>query len=75
MALKGFMTTAEAARKLGLAQSYVYYLIKHGRLKAVRVGARLLLVDAESVRKFKPRPRGRPRKKKEEEEGAAPKGR
>ncbi|MBL7223192.1 MAG: helix-turn-helix domain-containing protein [Candidatus Brocadiae bacterium] len=63
MALQGFLTTAEAAKRLGLARTYVYYLIKDGQLKAVRVGARMLLVDAESVRKFRPRPRGRPRKK------------
>ena len=62
MAIKGFWTTAEAAERLGIAQSYVYFLIKKQRLKAVRVGEKVLLVDAESARKFRPRPRGRPRK-------------
>lgn len=69
MALKGFLTTAEAAERLGLAQSYVYYLISQGRLDAVRLGGRMLLVDEKSVKSFKPRPRGRPRKKRKGKEG------
>ncbi|NQT93603.1 MAG: helix-turn-helix domain-containing protein [Lentisphaerae bacterium] len=72
VALKGFLTTAEAAQRLGLAQSYIYYLISQGRLDAARLGGRMLLVDEKSVEDFKPRPRGRPRKKRksgEAEEG------
>jgi len=63
-ALGRHLTTQEAADRLGVGQSYIYRLIAQGRLKAKRVGARLLLVDAASVRGFKRRPRGRPRKQK-----------
>jgi len=63
-ALKGYLTTAEAAERLGISQSYLCRLIRQGRLEAMRLGGKVLLIRAESVRRFKRRPRGRPRKKR-----------
>ena len=62
-ALAGFLTTIEAAKKLGVGQSYVFKLIEQGRLKAQRLGGKMLLVDGASVARFERKPRGRPRKK------------
>jgi len=63
-AIDRFITTQEAADALGVGQSYIYHLIAQGRLSATRVGKRVLLVDANSVKALERRPRGRPRKPK-----------
>lgn len=63
-ALRGYLTTQEAAERLGLTVSYVCRLIHKGRLDAIRLGGKVLLVKVASVRAFKPRPPGRPRKNK-----------
>ena len=63
MALGKYLTVAEAAERLSVGVSHVYRLIHQGRLKVARFGERALLVDAGSVRTFKPRPRGRPKVK------------
>lgn len=60
--LRGLLTPAEAAARLGLSRARVYAIIRDGRLATVRVGGRILVRES-SVAKFKPRPRGRPRKK------------
>lgn len=68
-ALGAYLTTLEAAERLGVGQSRVYQLIEQGRLKAKRIGGRLLLIEVASVRSFKRLPRGRPRKKAPEKKG------
>ena len=60
-ALRGLLTTEEAAERLGVAQSRIYQWIAEGRLKATRVGA-IYLVDAVAVGSFTRRPTGRPKK-------------
>lgn len=62
-ALKGFLTVAEVAERLGVSPNRVYQLIAADRLPAERVGGKTLLVPEVSVRRFKRRPTGRPRKK------------
>jgi excisionase family DNA binding protein len=68
-ALGKYLTVAEAAERLSVAASHVYRLIQQGRLRAIRFGGKALLVDAQSVRAFKPRPKGRPRLRKQTPEG------
>ena len=55
------MSTAEAARKLGVTANRVRALIRSKRLKAVRVG-RDWLIDAKDLNAVKKRKPGRPRK-------------
>lgn len=62
-ALRGYLTTQEAAERMGVSRSYVCRLIAEGRLEAERFGGRVLMVRAASVTALKRRPRGRPRKK------------
>lgn len=66
-ALGRHLTIKETADLMGVSEPYVRRLCKVGRLEAVRLGDRVLMVSAKSVKSFKRRPRGRPRKK-------APKG-
>jgi len=66
-ALGRHLTIKETADLMGVSEPYVRRLCKAGRLEAVRLGERVLMVSARSVKAFKRRPRGRPRKK-------APKG-
>lgn len=65
--LRGYLTTQDAAKKLGVTRAYIYHLIDQGRLEAIRVGARMLLVRSESIRNFRRSPRGRPKKKEAKE--------
>ena len=62
-ALKGYLTAAEVAERLGLGVNRVYQFIWSGRLEAVRVGGKTLLVSETAVKRFKRQPPGRPRKK------------
>lgn len=55
------MSTADAARKLGVTANRVRALIRGKRLKAVRVG-RDWLIDAKDLEAVKKRKPGRPRK-------------
>ncbi len=62
-ALGRYLTTKETADMMGVSQAYVRKLIADGRLEGQRVGERVLMVSARSVKALKRRPRGRPRKK------------
>jgi len=64
MALRGLLTTQEVADRLGVDRSRVYQWINTGRLEVVRVGGKMLLVTAASLRRLKRLPVGRPRKKR-----------
>jgi excisionase family DNA binding protein len=66
-ALGRHLTIRETADLMGVSEPYVRRLCKTGRLEAVRLGDRVLMVSVRSVKTFKRQPRGRPRKK-------APKG-
>ena len=57
------LTTATAAKKLGVGETYVRRLLKAGKLKGIQVG-RMWLVDPESVGSFRPARRGRPARSK-----------
>lgn len=57
--MDGFITTAEAAKLLGVTPRYVRRLAAEGRIKAELVG-RDYLLDEKAVARFKPAPRGRP---------------
>lgn len=61
--VKGYLSVAEAAKRIGVDRSRVYRIIKAGRLKAVEVAGRIVLRESD-VAKYKPLPIGRPRKKK-----------
>lgn len=69
MALGKFLTTAEAAERLGVSTSYISKLISRGRLKARRLGGKVLLVEKASVKRYQQtrRPPGRPPKQGPEE--------
>lgn len=56
------MTVSEAAEHLGVCEQRVYQLVGRGRIKAQRFGQRVLILDEDSVKTFKPMPAGRPRK-------------
>ena len=63
MDLKDYLTTTEAAEKLGVNGSRIRQLIRDGKLPATKLGNNNLikLSDLELVRV---RPNGRPRKSK-----------
>ena len=67
--LRGYLTTKEAAERLGVTESHVCRLVRQGRLEAVRVGQRALLIRNASIRTLKRRPPGRPRKQRPTEGG------
>lgn len=54
------LTTAQVAALLGVTPVRVRQYEADGRLKAIRVTARMLLFDPAEVRKFSPNPTGRP---------------
>ena len=60
--LSKMVTQAEAAEIRGVSVQAINYLVKHGRLKSVKVAGRVLLFKRE-VETFKPSPGGRPRKR------------
>jgi excisionase family DNA binding protein len=55
--LSEFMTTREAARKLGFNVRSIPYMVRNNTLDGVRVG-RLWLVSAQSVREYLRKTRG-----------------
>jgi len=60
--LSKMVTQAEAAEIRGVSVQAINYLVKHGRLKSVKVAGRVLLFKRE-VEAFKPSLGGRPRKR------------
>lgn len=60
-----YISTAEAASRLGVTTRRVLVLISEGRIAARKIG-RTHIVDAESVAAFRPRPEGRPGHRTEE---------
>lgn len=54
-----YISTAEAAERLGVTVQRVRKLISEGRITARKIG-RTHIVDPASVAAFKPRPEGRP---------------
>ena len=55
------ITTAEAARIIGISDSYVRVLIAAGRLTAERFGNKSHILSRKQVTAFKRVPRGRPK--------------
>jgi len=62
MGVRGLISVAEAAERLGVSSSHAYNLVATERLRSVKVGTHILVRES-SVASFKPRPVGRPRKK------------
>jgi site-specific DNA-methyltransferase (adenine-specific) len=61
--MKGFLTTTEAAQRLGVNQSRVRQLVGEGRLEAEKLGRDLLVSEASVIRYEKERRKaGRPAK-------------
>ena len=56
------MTTAQAAKKIGVKLRRIQQLVEKRELKAVRIG-RDWLIDSDDVAAFTRRPVGRPKKK------------
>lgn len=54
-----YISTAEAAKRLGITPRRILVLISEGRITARKIG-RTHIVDPASVAAFKPRPEGRP---------------
>lgn len=59
--LSGYVSVKEAAKELGISSKRVYTYIEQGRLRAVRVGGSLAVLQ-EDVESFQPNITGRPRK-------------
>jgi excisionase family DNA binding protein len=59
------ITVAEAAQRLGKSEPWVRALIADGRIKAERIGARVLLIDPKSLQAVQQLPMGRRRKLKD----------
>lgn len=58
------ITTTEAAERLGISSSRVRVLIAAGRLPAIAVNTRMMLIDPRDLVKVKTRKTGRPSKKR-----------
>jgi excisionase family DNA binding protein len=58
-----FITTAQAAKKLGVSSQRVLVFISEGRLPATKVGP-VYLIQPKDLAKVKNRKTGRPPKKK-----------
>ena len=56
------MTTAETGARLGISDARVRRLILDGRLKAIRAGARVLLIRPADLKDLKRNKAGRPKK-------------
>lgn len=59
--LSGYISVKEAAKALGISSKRVYTYIEKGRLRAVRVGGSMAVLQ-EDVENFQPNITGRPRK-------------
>lgn len=59
--LSGYVSVKEAAKELGISSKRVYTYVEQGRLRAVRVGGSLAVLQ-EDVENFQPNITGRPRK-------------
>lgn len=55
------LSTAEAAKALGIGYSRLYRLIRAGRIEHERIAGRIL-IDSDAVASFERRKPGRPRK-------------
>lgn len=55
--IQGHMTVKEAAAEIGITEGRVRQLILDGRIRASRLGARLLLIPVTEVRRVKKEPR------------------
>jgi excisionase family DNA binding protein len=60
--IPGYVDIKETARILGVAESSVYRYIQSGRLQAYQAGHNIM-VELETLKRFKPSLTGRPRKK------------
>jgi excisionase family DNA binding protein len=60
--IPGYVNIKDAAKMLGVAESSVYRYIQTGRLQAYKAG-RSIVVELETLKRFKPSHTGRPRKK------------
>ena len=60
--LNKMVTQAEAAEIRGVSVQAINYLVKHGRLRSIKVAGRVLLFRDE-VEKFQPSLGGRPKGK------------
>lgn len=60
--IPGYINIKDAAKMLGVAESSVYRYIQTGRLQAYKAG-RTIVVELETLKRFKPSVTGRPRKK------------
>jgi len=61
--MKMELTTAQAAERLGVSQSRIRALVKAGRIKARHLTTRMLLIDADELKRVRNRPNGRPANK------------
>lgn len=57
-----WLTTHEAAQRLGVTLHHIYSLIAKRRLVAKRISSRCWLVTRESVERYKPTRNGHPRR-------------
>jgi excisionase family DNA binding protein len=55
------MTVKQASEYLEVGERQILYYIAAGRLSAERIGERVWLLDADSVKSLVRRPAGRPR--------------
>jgi excisionase family DNA binding protein len=59
----GFITTTQAAERLGISPQRVFQLIQDGRMPAQKVG-HIYVIDAAMLKTVKRKKPGRPRTKK-----------
>lgn len=57
--MPNYISSAEAAQRLGISPQRVRVLINQGRLVAIKIG-RTHVVELASVTAYTPRPEGRP---------------
>lgn len=62
--MSDYITTAEAARELGVSPRRVLALLHAGRLRGEPVTARMWLIERASLEGARHRPRGRPKNRK-----------
>lgn len=56
--VRGLMTLQEAARSLGLSVNTLYTQVRAGKLRAERLGARVLVVTAAEVERYRAESKG-----------------
>lgn len=61
MTIEGYLTTKEAAERLGVSEQYIRNLITDGTLESVKIGS-MRFIREEVIATFTPKPPGRPRK-------------